>query len=559
MRLRSAAAVVVVWAVGTSALGQAPAERTAQKVTTPRTVYVWKTGPPKDPTAVMTRWRIEGAAGSPTEEITKALGKISPADSKFFGDKLKGMAWFLPSRSPIAAGFTPWGVVPGRKEDLLVREQRQVQGTVSAPMRFEPAKDGGWRFTVGGRLYFFAPFVYPAKDGTGFIVGGPFGLLAPTESISGGGKVGAATVSGRIRFPDDRWSPVGGGYSIKGGGLEFDESGVFLVVGTQYTFDASAGDSGVGTGARRLCFPQREGLVPSIMFSSDGAFVSDGGMLCAVESDVDVSALDKAVAARGRRIAIAPDGKSLLVKSSVSADSVTLAIYALPSLALVQRIAGIDVSQSNVWWMPDGQHIVVERDVAPDRSLSIWALATGQQTWTAKTSLPLLAISPDGKVLACAENSGAGPGYRIELIPVDDVARRRSFVAHASWVHRLAFSPDSRWLASTGADDLVKVWSVADGALLHTLAGHTWAPFGAAFSRDGRTVVSVSPDTTVRFWDAVNGRSLGSVAIGGSGLSGVALSPDEKLIALAELDGTVMLYDFEGIRSMAFPVVKTPR
>jgi hypothetical protein len=41
-------------------------------------------------------------------------------------------------------------------------------------------------------------------------------------------------VTGTIRFPADRWTDAKKGFKIKGGGLQFDETGVFLIPGTQY-------------------------------------------------------------------------------------------------------------------------------------------------------------------------------------------------------------------------------------------------------------------------------------------------------------------------------------
>jgi len=41
-------------------------------------------------------------------------------------------------------------------------------------------------------------------------------------------------VVGTIRFPKDEWSQAGASLEIMGGGLEFDETDVFLIPGTQY-------------------------------------------------------------------------------------------------------------------------------------------------------------------------------------------------------------------------------------------------------------------------------------------------------------------------------------
>jgi hypothetical protein len=44
----------------------------------------------------------------------------------------------------------------------------------------------------------------------------------------------AVAVTGTIRFPQNRWTPSGAGLELNGGGIQFDETGVFLIPGTQY-------------------------------------------------------------------------------------------------------------------------------------------------------------------------------------------------------------------------------------------------------------------------------------------------------------------------------------
>jgi WD40 repeat protein len=69
----------------------------------------------------------------------------------------------------------------------------------------------------------------------------------------------------------------------------------------------------------------------------------------------------------------------------------------------------------------------------------------------------------------------------------------------------MAFSPDSRILASTSDDGTVKVWDTATGQELRTLRGHTKAVWGVAISPDGRTLASSSLDGTVKLWDLADG------------------------------------------------------
>jgi WD40 repeat protein len=65
----------------------------------------------------------------------------------------------------------------------------------------------------------------------------------------------------------------------------------------------------------------------------------------------------------------------------------------------------------------------------------------------------------------------------------------------------VAFSPDSRLLASASDDKTVRLWDAATGALQRTLEGHSDVVLSVAFSPDSRLLASASDDKTVRLWD----------------------------------------------------------
>jgi eukaryotic-like serine/threonine-protein kinase len=67
----------------------------------------------------------------------------------------------------------------------------------------------------------------------------------------------------------------------------------------------------------------------------------------------------------------------------------------------------------------------------------------------------------------------------------------------------VALSPDGRWLAASG--DYVKVWDAVTGRELHTLRGHPrWVP-GLAFSPDSRRLATGGIEGSVKLWDVTTG------------------------------------------------------
>lgn len=155
-----------------------------------------------------------------------------------------------------------------------------------------------------------------------------------------------------------------------------------------------------------------------------------------------------------------------------------------------------------------------------------------------------IAFSPDGRLLAVATPEGVSLHDTVNF-------RQVGFLESGGWLSSVAFSPDGRLVAAGHIkDNLVEVWEVESGRLLHTFHGHAeWVP-SVAFSPDGRRLAA-GGDSTVEVWEVGSGREVHTLHAGNP-VKSVAFSPDGLLIASGawlwrgdETVGSVELWEVE--------------
>lgn len=109
----------------------------------------------------------------------------------------------------------------------------------------------------------------------------------------------------------------------------------------------------------------------------------------------------------------------------------------------------------------------------------------------------------------------------------------------------IIISQDSQWLASSGLDFVIRLWSIEHGKSLRAFAGHTDRLLALAMSTDGRLAASSSLDGTIRIWDIDHGQLRHILVEHADAISALAFRPDGKCLAGGGGERLICLWDTE--------------
>lgn len=150
---------------------------------------------------------------------------------------------------------------------------------------------------------------------------------------------------------------------------------------------------------------------------------------------------------------------------------------------------------------PDGNSIA---SVGQHLTMHLWDVQTGDclRTWSDfDTWVWSVSFHPAGDRVVTAS------GPVVTLWDISTGAALNTFYGHTKRIRSVAISPDGRWLASGGQDNLIHLWDLETGEILKTLSGHGDQVMAVKFSPDGRHLASGSADETIRIWHLRTGKS----------------------------------------------------
>jgi WD40 repeat protein len=137
------------------------------------------------------------------------------------------------------------------------------------------------------------------------------------------------------------------------------------------------------------------------------------------------------------------------------------------------------------------------------------------------------ALSPDGETFVIGGEEG-----KMALWHTHRPGSETMLEGHKARIHRVAFSPDGKWIASASWDGTIGLWQ-PNGRNIRFLRGHNGAVWDVDFSRDGRTLASCANDGMIKLWNLASMQEAATLHGHEGQVSGLAFSPDGNYLASA--------------------------
>lgn len=277
-------------------------------------------------------------------------------------------------------------------------------------------------------------------------------------------------------------------------------------------------------------------------------------------------------------LAFTPDSRFLL---SAGMDNLVHQ-WSVPDWSLVQTYAGHEKSVNSIRLTSDGNRFIT---ASSDRSMLLWETGVGEplsvlepkgssawlsssdrfiaandKPWVTIMDLAkglvlkrfkpfpkrtaALAFHPEENRLAAG---GQGDAIRFFSLPECDQVHEIT-QAHQGFVLSLVFSPCGRYLASTGLEQRLRLWSSGDLRLLGEVSLKNQGVQSLAYASEG-AVIAVASDYCVTLVDAGSVKIIQEIDLDPKGIYCLAFSPDGRWLACGSADKRLRIWEWGAGRS----------
>ena len=200
---------------------------------------------------------------------------------------------------------------------------------------------------------------------------------------------------------------------------------------------------------------------------------------------------------------ISPDGRHLLVVHSRKAKMSLLAVDEGTAPPALEDAGAVRITDAG--WIAGGTRfaaLVTMRaqgaSAASEERLLVWDATTGRIASRTDSAgiADVLVASPDGAFLATA-----GADRMVRIRDAATLAVVREFRAHNGLITAMAWHPSRPLLATAGEDFCIRLWDTAGGTRLDEIRGTFTAPTALSFSPSGRRITCAARDGAARVWE----------------------------------------------------------
>ncbi|MCA9427670.1 MAG: WD40 repeat domain-containing protein, partial [Candidatus Omnitrophica bacterium] len=303
-------------------------------------------------------------------------------------------------------------------------------------------------------------------------------------------------------------------------------------------------------------FPLHLAGAENPIFTRDGKRLISAGMIGAeIQNEAIVWDLETGDAIREfehdvrvAQIALGPEEK-LLASGDLNG---TLKLWDLESGRELWSIQAHADRLDGLQFSPDGQSIA---SVSWDKFLKVWNVANGELRFAVSQEVqPCKVIfSPDGSRIVVGMDTNLPSAMKIlsatsgETLATLPMNNQRT----------MAYSPDGQWLATGGADGMIRIHDAVSGEERRTWLGHRQSINDLEYSADGGRIVTSGYGNKVNVWDAADGRLIDSLEKP-SPVYWLSFNPSGDQVALFSIEHGIRLWNIAkplgGLTIRAYPV-----
>jgi WD40 repeat protein len=231
-------------------------------------------------------------------------------------------------------------------------------------------------------------------------------------------------------------------------------------------------------------------------------------------------------------MAFSPDGKRLAVAS----DEATGRLWDVEQGRIAVQLTGHQYGISGLSYTTDGKSLVT---IGNDDLLKTWDAASGKES----SSVNLKCNNGgNGDVVALKDNRAAVACAGLKIVDLKTGKILSTFKGPGS-VYKLAVSADQRTILGSIGYSEFQLWDMQSFEAFRQLKGHESQGFAVAYSSDSKFLATGASDNTARIWNAANSKQLFVLKGHDGSINDVAFSPDGKMLATASSDDTIKLWN----------------